>query len=130
MRKRCISAIIPIIMIAGLTMAECLCPSVPTYAKEAETVQSNSSSTGDTSSDNNTSERNLQDEPTSIGKKTSFDNSSDLPKVIELNIKKNTKKNSRKLPKKASVIPLLSVSSEVLTVTSRKQLRFLPVMTI
>lgn len=86
MRKRCISAIIPIIVIAGLTMAECLCPSVPTYAKEAETVQSNSSSTGDTSSDNNTSERKLQDEPTSIGKKTSFDNSSDLPKVIEKKI--------------------------------------------
>ena len=89
MRKRCISAIIPIIMIAGLTMAECLCPSVPTYAKEAETVQSNSSSTGDTSSDNNTSERKLQDEPTSIGKKTSVDNSSETPKVIDRKIEKD-----------------------------------------
>ena len=85
MRKRGLSAIVPIILIAGLTIAEVFCSSVPTHAKEDNSnLQNETASNGNTTlNDNPVVKRPEQtktgnDEPTYTAK-TSIDNSSSTP---------------------------------------------------
>ena len=86
MRKRGISAVVPAVLIAVMTIAECFCSSVPTHAKEDNTdLQSNIASTGSTSLDNTQRKEVIleqddkqNDEPTYVAE-TSIDNSSKKP---------------------------------------------------
>ena len=94
MRKRGISAVVPAVLIAVMTIAECFCSSVPTHAKEDNNdLQSNIASTGSTSLDNTQRKEVIleqddkqNDEPTDQPLKESnpIDLPKELPKLVEV----------------------------------------------
>lgn len=87
MRKRGISAVVSAVLIAGITIAECFCSSVPTHAKEDNNdLQSTYASTGSTSLSTDkkkeveTEQNNDSNDDTTGLDKTSLDNSSNFQK--------------------------------------------------
>lgn len=94
MRKRGISAVVPAVLIAVMTIAECFCSSVPTHAKEDNTdLQSNIASTGSTSLDNTQRKEVIleqddkqNDEPADqpIKESNQTDLPKELPKLVEV----------------------------------------------
>lgn len=93
MRKRGISAVVPAVVIAVMTIAECFCSSVPTHAQEANNdLQSSAASTGSTSKDHEkdievkTEQKKSTNDETTDFDKTSIDNSSEKSKEENYNI--------------------------------------------
>lgn len=119
MRKRGLSAIVPIILIAGLTIAEVFCSSVPTHAKEDNSnLQNETASNGNTTlNDNPVVKRPEQtktgnDEPTYTAK-TSIDNSSSTPTKELITKELYTKESEPKVPDKPiEPLPEIPVKEE------------------
>ena len=89
MRKRGISAVVPAVLIAVMTIAECFCSSVPTHAQEANNdLQSSAASTGSTSQKKEviTEQDNTEKDNTTHIATTSIDNSSKEPEKENFNI--------------------------------------------
>ena len=114
MRKRGISAVVPAVLIAVMTIAECFCSSVPTHAQEANNdLQSSAASTGSTSKDYEkkievkTEQNNTEKDNTTHIATTSIDNSSKEPEKENLDIPAKQPVNDTKEIDQPKKIPQL-----------------------